>query len=165
MVSCQVDSTEDLENKTTFFDLQDFADMQIDKHAVFPSVYRETIVNGEKESTMLDNYNMSEVYQYLKKFNINHPRLYDKYSTETNDASTSYTALDSSLNVQNFRIDYQADTVYRISLKYQVGSLISSSKKEIQFIPNKAVYVKSKNKSLWGQDEDMLITWNMKGTK
>lgn len=157
--SCQVESTID-PNNNKFFDIERFIDTLMTQESPIHNVKRTIILDDKKEEKELVQYDMTEAYIYLKKFNINQPRLYDKYTVETDNETTTYTALEPELNVQKCIIEREGDKVQRVFIDYKVGTMISASRKEIDFMPGTKLSVDSENTSKFNKDGKMTVIWD-----
>lgn len=158
LVSCQTAQSVNVD-KNKFFDIESYVDTLMSRQGTEFDVRRTIILDGEKETTELSDYDMTETFIYLKKFNINQPRLYDKYNVEDKGNKTVYTALKEDLNVRKCEVSRTSGKVERIYIDYKVGTMISASEKQIEFIPGQILSVNNKNVSRVSKNSDMTVTW------
>lgn len=142
-----------------FFDLEEFVDLQLQEELILPSVKRIINLDGKLESTDIENFDMEENLVYLKKFNINQPRWYDKYIVEETGNQLVYTAKDSSLRVERFELQQNDKEVVSIDINYKTGTFISSTKKNIHWEPGNILRIDNQNKSLWTDPSRLQIEW------
>lgn len=145
--------------KDGFFDLEEFIDLELQKDLTLPSVTRNITLDDKKESTTIEDFNIEENLIYLKKFNINQPRWYDKYEVEKVNNKVIYISKDSSLRVERFEYVQVDDQVVSIDVKYNTGTFISSTRKSIHWEPGRVLKIDNQNKSFWTDPSRLQIEW------
>lgn len=159
--SCQ-DEVVSTSKNTGLFDIEKYIDSLILVQHIYPSVNR-TIVSGEnREQLTMENFDVTECLEYLKTFGINKPQWYDKYKITRLDQSVIYEALDADLNVQKMEVLGDKNGSSGIQISYHTGTFLSSSEKEISFIPNQSLRINSINDSRFSASTKMEVTWNFK---
>ena len=155
--SCAEKEVIDLEK--SFFDISVFIDSILVIEQIEDEVLRKIAIDSETEEKVLTEVDMTEILGYLKQFNINRPRWYDKYSVERSANSTIYTALDEDLDVKELVVNKINNEINEIDILYKSKTLISSSEKKVKWIPSKTLTINNKSNSLWSAEQNMLISW------
>ena len=159
-LSCAEKEVIDLEK--SFFDISVFVDSMLIVGQIQDEVLRKIVIDTETEEKVLTEVDMTEILGYLKQFDINRPRWYDKYSVEKSANSTIYKALDEDLEVKELVVSKTNNVINEIDILYKSKTLISSSEKKVKWMPSKTLTISNKSKSLWSAEQNMLISWAYK---
>ncbi len=152
---------EKVTNETAFFDISNLVDslLQIENKS---TITRQLIVNGKKESKNLKDQDLTEIFEFLKQFNINHPKLYDKYKVTKTANETMYKAIEEGFDLREMKVIKNKTSIEEIQIYYKSENLISSSEKMIIWNPATKLDFKNTNKTLWSDPQHMDISWTYK---
>jgi len=146
--------------ETSFFDITVFVDSILADKPIQSEVRRNISINDETEEKILTEVEMTKILGFLKQFNINRPRWYDKYHVEREGNSISYTSQDEDLDVKKMMVVTEKEKVAKIDILYKSQTLISSSEKNISWKPGTSLSLKNTSRSLWSAEQNMHFLWN-----
>lgn len=150
---------EKVQYETSFFDISHFVDSLLDVKST-SEINREIIINGQKEQVKLENNDLTEILEFLKQFNINRPKWYDKYTIRFSGNEVFYKAIEEDFEIKEMKVikNDQKD-IEEIQIYYKSNTLISNTEKMIIWKPNNRLDYKNTSKSLWSEPQYMDISW------
>lgn len=162
IVACSFSCADKVEKEyeKSFFDIPAFVDSLLVTEGNKDEVLRKVVIDNENEEKVLTRVDMTEIFGYLKQFNINRPRWYDKYSVERTADIETYTSLDEDLEVKKLSIYRFENKIANIRVLYKSKTLISSSEKQVIWAPSNKLSIISKSKSLGSAEQNMEMTWS-----
>jgi len=158
LMSCN--SEQNSINEGPFFSLKNYLETEV-KSLGLVTVHQIVQVNEKKEETDLENFDLANGLEYLKEFDIDKPRFYDKYSVNDKDGTLSYTAIDEDMKVKNLVVKKEGNLVKEIIIQYKTKTIISTLEKEITFLPGQSLKIQNKTKAISRDPKnfDMIWTW------
>lgn len=155
--SCAEERTQNLD--PDFFDITEFVEDHLKENTSYKSATRSITLNGEKEEKVFSDFEMNEILDFLKQFNINRPRWYDKYTIEKKDGIETYSANEEDLNIKKTILSRNNDKITGVEIQYVNNSLISSSEKLITWKLGESIEMNNKSKSLWSKPQEVEMKW------
>ncbi len=157
VTSCADKAT--INQEDSFFDISVFVDSLLNDNASYVDVNRTIKMAGEKEEKELSSADLKNVFEFMKQFNINHPRKYDKYTVSKSPDKISYVTKEDHFEIKNCTILKKGNRIQSIEVLYESESIISSSIKNIVWMPEQSLIVQNSFTSLWSQPKEMEIKW------
>ena len=155
---CSCSKNSSVSNEGPFFDLTEYVEMVLATDTI-QDIERIIISNGDEEKVSIDQFNMRKPIEYLKEFNINNPKFYDKYTITYTDGLEEYNALDESMKVKNVKLYSEENNLVKIIVDYQVETIISTMQKTIVFDVDKRLSIKNHTESILGKEQDLEMIW------
>lgn len=141
-----------------FFDLDKFIAKSLEDR---PNRKVEMLVetNGENETRIIEDYDMTKALEYLKEFNINKAKWHDKYKVETGANLERYEAIDESMKVREMIIHKSGDAIVSIEIDYLNETIISDMTKKIYWQIDRELKINNASKSLLGKESELKMAW------
>lgn len=146
--------------ETSFFDVSLFVDSLLMEDTSYDKVTREIKLNEEEEEVkVLTDADMTDIFGFLKQFNINRPRWYDKYTVTREPNMTTYSAVNEEYDVQEMKVTRAEQSISRIDILYRSKTLISSSEKKVTWLPKNKLSLQNTSTSLWSKEQKIDMSW------
>ncbi len=147
--------------ESSFFDIEQFVDSLLTENSK-SEIVREIVINGEKETKTLEENDVTEIFEFLKQFNINRPKWYDKYKVTKTQNETMYQAIEKDFETKEVKVIENNNGITEVQIFYKSKTLISSAEKMIIWKPRTRLDYKNTSKSLWSDSQFMDISWTYK---
>ena len=159
LLSTSCKKKEKVDYETSFFDISQYVDslLQVKSTSV---INREINLNGKKEKVKLESNDLTEIFEFLKQFNINRPKWYDKYDVNRYKNEVSYHTTDENLDIKELTVVYNTQNkVEEINILYKSHTLISNTQKKVVWRPTERLEYNNISGTLWSNPDDVDISW------
>lgn len=149
-----------------FFDLKGYFDNQLSELKKVEQLQKSTVFNGQKEEKILDSIDFSRELIVFIESDINRSAWLDKYRVDSIlNASGQliqivYTAQDPSLKTQKMTINFAESEVERIEILNVTGSILSDSRQDLVFIPQRGYSISSRQQLIFFTDRSLSVEVN-----
>ncbi len=141
-----------------FFDIDELIESKIQRNE--PKDVEMTITTSDQEEIRtMPQYDLSKAYEYLKEFNINKAKWYDKYKVTNEQDIELYEALDPTMKIKRVEIIKQNDIIESIKIDYLNETIISDLSKRVIWNMDKSILIENQSKSIIGNKSILKIMW------
>jgi hypothetical protein len=162
LLGCIPEKTAEQVELAPFFDLKGYIDTEVERLATeVPRADKQITFNGQTEShdTMALDY--ADELAIFRNSDINRPAWLEKYTVDSIRASgqltVDYLALDTSLAVRKLRVVEAAESVVRIEIDRQTGTVLSDGRQHLRYEPAVGYLIDSYQDRRFGESLDTRI--------
>ena len=146
-----------------FFDTVEFLE-EFETNITGDPVNQIIVLNGKEEILVKDTSALQQIFEIIKKTNINRPSFYDKYQVEKEDNGlTSYMAIDDAVKVKELKISREKEKVSKIEILNISSSLISESRQTITLDTRGIITLNNETQNKVGDPRSLEIKWFFNG--
>jgi hypothetical protein len=145
-----------------FFDLQGYIDAEVDRLATeVPRADKTVTFNGQAETHERMELDYTDELAIFRNADINRPAWLEKYTIDSTRAAgqltIDYVALDTSLVVRKLRVVEDAESVVRIEIDRQTGTVLSDGRQHLRYEPAVGYLIDSYQDRRLGESLDTRI--------
>lgn len=146
-----------------FFDLKAYFEQEVQRLSQSkPQVFKKVTINGAEEQQNLEQIDFQQELQVFAQSDINRPNWLEKYHADTtffngHPSRILYKAMEEKLRTRLIDIEFEQNTVSKITIQNGGKSIVAGSQQELIYLPQSGYLIKSHQTTALSKDKDLSI--------